>query len=84
MRTLECLRLPLAYPPYTIDTWTEKGSIERELAIVTHLELARGLFWHATHLFPATRITVRQRAQILGESDRLDLFRVPEIFRDPA
>jgi hypothetical protein len=83
MHTRECLRLPLAYPPWTICVFNDKGSIERELAIVTHMELARGLFWHATHLFPKARILLRQRAHVLGDSERLDGFPIPKVFRAP-
>lgn len=83
---MDGFRLPLGYPPFSIDVWrdAQHSGIERELGLITDLKLARAAFWQATALFPGATLTLRQRAHVIGSTERLHRFQPPPVRPYPA
>ncbi len=57
--------------PYTIETWNiEGGGIELHLAELYRLDMAEAAFAVVCALWPATEVTIRQRARVVRRRSR--------------
>lgn len=61
---------PLSFPPYRVETWDKGGSLTGELALITDLVLANGVFELARVQHPDGRVTLRQGGRLMDRWDR--------------
>ncbi|MCJ2140274.1 hypothetical protein [Methylobacterium sp. E-066] len=56
--------------PYTVEVWTETGSIEVRLAVIYPIDMARAAFEVACQLWPKHEVTLRDRCRIVEKRER--------------
>ncbi|WP_243947188.1 hypothetical protein [Methylobacterium sp. J-077] len=56
--------------PYTVEVWTETGSIEVRLAVIYPIDMARAAFEVACRLWPKHEVTLRDRCRIVERRER--------------
>ena len=56
--------------PYTVEVWTDTGSIEVRLAVIYPIDMARAAFEVACRLWPKHEVTLRDRCRIVGKRER--------------
>lgn len=65
-----CFRGPLHYAPFSVDLWADDQSFDREIGLVTDLELARVLYEATGCRFPDQVVTLRQVTRLLAKTGR--------------
>jgi len=56
--------------PYTVEVWTDTGSIEVRLAVIYPIDMARAAFRVACDLWPKHEVTLRDRCRIVEKRER--------------